>query len=83
MRATPEEKLETIRLVEGSSLGVKRTLAELDVARSTFYRWYRAYVEHGFDGLAPCESQQRRCWHQIPDAERERAVEAVVARTEL
>ena len=29
MKATPTEKMETIRLVEGSSLGVKRTLAEL------------------------------------------------------
>ena len=58
MRATPEEKLETIRLVEGSSLGVKRTLAELEVARSTFYRWYQAYGERGPDGLAAPDPQR-------------------------
>jgi len=40
VRATASEKLETIRLVEGSELGVKRTLARLDIPRSTFYRWY-------------------------------------------
>jgi hypothetical protein len=26
-------------MVEGSSLPVKQTLAELDIPRSTFYRW--------------------------------------------
>ncbi len=51
MRATPAEKLETIRLVEGSDLPVRRTLEELEVARSTFYRWYRSYEEEGYAGL--------------------------------
>jgi hypothetical protein len=31
--------MEVIRVVEGSSLPVSRTLAEFDVPRSTFYRW--------------------------------------------
>ncbi len=39
MRHSPAEKMETIRLVEESELGVKRTLEELDVPRSSFYRW--------------------------------------------
>ena len=40
MRYTPSEKMEIIRLVEASDLSVKKTLQELDVPRSTFYRWY-------------------------------------------
>lgn len=47
MRYTQAEKLEIIRLVEGSDLPVKKTLEQLQVGRSSFYRWYRAYVEHG------------------------------------
>ena len=38
MRYSTEEKLEIIRLVESSHLGVKRTLDKLGVARPTFYR---------------------------------------------
>ena len=34
MRATPSEKMETIRLVEDSELGVKRTLEMIGVPRS-------------------------------------------------
>ena len=57
MRFTASEKLEIIRLVEESDLGVKRTLAELDIPKSTFYKWYRSYVENGFDGLQPKQPQ--------------------------
>ena len=39
MRYAAAEKLEIIRLVENSHLGVKRTLDKLGVARPTFYRW--------------------------------------------
>ena len=53
MRATAAEKAEVIRLVEGSDLPVKRTLEELNVSRSTFYRWYKAYLENGYNGLEP------------------------------
>lgn len=38
-----EEKLEIIQIVEHSELSIKRTLEELDVPRSSFYRWYQRY----------------------------------------
>lgn len=38
MRYAASEKLEIIRLVEGSHLPVKRTLEKLRVSRPTFYR---------------------------------------------
>jgi transposase InsO family protein len=83
MRYTAHEKLEIIRLVEGSDLPVKLTLEQLDVSRSSFYRWYRAYVDHGFEGLKSQRSQQRRFWNQIPEPERERVVELALERPEL
>ncbi len=83
MRATPAEKLETIRLVEGSSLGVKRTLAELDVPRSTFYRWYQAYSERGPDALAEPDPRRRCFWNRIPQVERDQVVEIALAKPEL
>ena len=51
MTLSASEKFEVIKLVEASELSVKRTLEELDINRSTFYRWYKAYCENGYDGL--------------------------------
>ena len=51
MRRSQEEKREIIHLVEHSELSMRRTLDELNVPRSTFYRWYRQYQEEGEEGL--------------------------------
>jgi transposase-like protein len=52
MRYSPSGKLEIVRIVEGSELSVRRTLQELRIHRSTFYSWYRRYLEVGAEGLA-------------------------------
>ena len=80
MRYTQAEKLEIIRLVDGSDLPVRKTLEQLQVSRSSFYRWYRAYVDRGADGLAPRPSAPRQFWNRIPDSERERVVEIALQR---
>jgi transposase InsO family protein len=82
MRRTASEKLEIIRLVEGSELPVKRVLRELDVPRSTFYEWYRRYEARGFDGLKDRSSCPRRFWNRIPDSERRRIVEVALEHPE-
>lgn len=68
MRYTQAEKLEIIHLVETSDQPVKRTLAELGVPRSTFYRWYARYRIAGAAGLADQSHGPRRFWNRIPDA---------------
>jgi transposase InsO family protein len=83
MRHTAAEKMEIIRLVEGSELPVKRTLQELNVARSSFYRWYRAYREHGLDGLTNRTPSQQRFWNRIPEAERRKVVQIALEKPEL
>ena len=72
MRLTAAEKAEVIRLVEGSDLSVRRTLAELGVHRSTFYAWYRRYAEDGAAGLVAKRPAAQRYWNRIP-ARRARA----------
>lgn len=78
-RATAAEKLEIIRLVEESGLPVKQTLAELDVARGTFYRWYYRYQQRGFDGLANHKTLARQFWNRIPQIVRDRVVHQALA----
>jgi transposase-like protein len=58
MRRTTSEKVELIRLVEGSDLSVWQTLRELRLNRSTCYAWYRRYTQRGRAGLEE-EAQQR------------------------
>jgi len=74
MRYTQAEKMEIIRTVENSELGVKQTLDELDVNRSSFYEWYRRYEASGYDGLAVRKSIARKFWNKIPDAEKKQVV---------
>ena len=50
--------MEIIRIVQDSELGVKRTLEELGISRSTFYDWYKRYLEEGYEGLKPRESKR-------------------------
>ena len=83
MRFTQSEKMEIIRLVQGSQLGVKRTLEELDVPRSSFYRWYKRYQEEGYEGLANRPPNSRRFWNKIPDCEKQRVIDVALAKPEL
>lgn len=82
MRYSQSEKMEVIRIVEGSPLGVKPTLRELGINRSTFYTWYRRYREEGYDGLAPKACKKRRFWNAIPPWEREKVVEIALEHPE-
>ena len=83
MRRSASEKMEIINIVEGSELGVKRTLDELGISRSTFYEWYKRYLEDGFDGLKPKVPKRNSFWNKIPEKERNRVVETALDKTEL
>jgi len=52
MRYSQAEKREIIHLVEHSNLSIRKTLTELDVPMSSFYRWYLNYQKDGYEGLA-------------------------------
>ncbi len=75
MRRSAEEKREIIHIVEHSQLSVTQTLQELDVPRSSFYRWYGAYLEEGEEGLIDKRPQPRQFWNRIPDTVRKKVVD--------
>ena len=68
MRYAAAEKLEIIRLVEQSSLSVRRTLAQLGIPRSTFYCWYDRYRAGHAEGLEDRTPSPRRAWNKLPAA---------------
>jgi putative transposase len=82
MRYSQSEKLEIIRTVEESSLGVKWTLWELGITRNTFYKWYRRYRVGGDAALAPHLHDRRRFWNALPPWVRKRVVETALDQPE-
>ena len=83
MRYPAEEKLEIIRLVEGSHLPAKQTLDKLGIPRSTFYRWYDRYLENGIDGLVDLAPMPVAVWNKVPDDIRQRIVDLAKDETDL
>jgi transposase InsO family protein len=83
MRYPASEKLEIIRLVEQSTLSVRRTLDNLGIPKTTFYRWYDRYVAFGLSGLEDRSSGPGRVWNRIPDDVREQIVDLALDEPEL
>jgi putative transposase len=74
MRYLASEKLEIIRLVEESTLPVRRTLEKIGIPHATFYRWYDLYHTGGPEALEDQQPKPDRVWNRIPDDVRERIV---------
>ena len=74
--------MQIIHLVEESELPITRTLWELDVPRSTFYRWYQRYQEGGYDGLADQKPAPHQFWKFIPESVRDHVVEVALEQPE-
>lgn len=83
MRYAASEKLEIIRLVEGSHLSARLTLAKLGIPRTTFYRWYDRYLRRGEAGLQDQSAKPRHVWNRIPDEVRRKVVKLALQETEL
>jgi putative transposase len=83
MRYPASEKLEIIRLVEGSHLPVNRTPEKLGVSRPTFHRWCDLYQRFGEDGLEDRRSGPGRVWNRIPDEVRGQLIDLALEQPEL
>ena len=83
MRYSASEKYEIIRLVEESSLPVRKTLRQLDIHKSTFYNWLHRYQEHGVDGLEDRKPTPTLTWNQIPDGHRDAIIDLALDKPAL
>ena len=83
MRYPASEKLEIIRLVEGSHLSARLTLAKLGIPRTTFYRWYDRYLQRGEAGLKDQSPKPKHVWNRIPDEVRRKVIKLALKETEL
>lgn len=83
MRRSASEKMEIIRIVDGSELSARQTLRELGINRSTFYGWYKRYQEKGFDGLEDAKPHARHFWNRIPPSVQRLVVDEALKQTQL
>ena len=83
MRYSASEKYEIIRLVEESSLPIRKTLRQLDIHKSTFYNWLHRYQEHGVDGLEDRKPTPTLAWNQIPDDHRHAIIDLALDKPAL
>ena len=75
MSLSASEKVEVIRIVADSELSIRQTLSELDISRSSFYRWYQDYLPGGPDALENRSRSPRRFWNKLPESVKEQCVE--------
>jgi transposase InsO family protein len=83
MRYSASEKYEIIRLVEESSLPIRKTLRQLDIHKSTFYNWLHRYQEHGIDGLEDRKPTPTLAWNQIPQDRRDAIIDLALDKPAL
>ncbi|WP_306045141.1 IS3 family transposase [Nioella sp. MMSF_3534] len=83
MRYPASEKLEIIRLVEGSHLPTRRTLDKLGIPRTTFYRWYDRYLSGGPEALEDRSPRPSRVWNRIPEPVREKIKNLALKESDL
>ncbi len=83
MRYLASEKMEIIRTVEESSLGVLRTLDQIGIARSTFYNWYDRYLPGGPEALEDRKPKPKAVWNKVPDEQRKRLLDMALDAPEL
>jgi putative transposase len=72
-----------LQLVEQSHLPVLRTLEQLGIAPSTFYRWYDLYQTGGPEALEDRSPKPRRVWNRIADDVRVQILDLVPNMPEL
>ena len=60
-----ERKRELIELVRRTPQSKRTTIAQLGLARSTYYRWQRRYRDQGEVGLADRKPEPGRVWNRL------------------
>jgi putative transposase len=65
VRRAARVKAEVLQLLVRSPLPVRRTLKELQIAPSTYYRWKRGYALKGWAGLEDLPPVPKQVWNKL------------------
>ena len=70
-------------MVQQSNLSVTRTLARLDIHKSTFYNWLGRYHDGGLDALDDKKPQPSMAWNKVPTEHRQALIDFALRETDL
>jgi putative transposase len=80
---TGQMKGDLIEKVESQRGRRSEILQELEIPRSTYYRWRKAYEGHGLEGLTKIKPSARRIWNRLTAGETEKVLEIARLHPEL
>jgi transposase InsO family protein len=66
------QREDLIKDVEKTPGRRSRLLKDLQISRTTYYRWRRSYDENGMDGLSKGKPMAKRIWNKLTPEEAER-----------
>jgi putative transposase len=78
-----ENKRELIELVRRAPQAKQRTIAELGLSRSTFYRWQRRYQDQGEAGLVDRKPEPGAVWNRLRPREQTVILETALESPDL
>ncbi len=78
-----EKKRAMIELVRRSPQPKRATIAELGMARSTFYRWQRRYRDQGEAGLLDRKPEAGAVWNRLRPEEQAVVLESALQQPDL
>ena len=61
----------------------RKTLEQIGISRTTFYRWYDRYLTGGLEALDDRPSRPDRVWTRIPDKVRQQIIDLALEECEL
>jgi transposase InsO family protein len=64
------QREDLIKMVEKSGRHKVNILNDLEISRSTYYKWRKSYDEDGITGLAKSKTSARRVWNKLTGDER-------------
>jgi putative transposase len=76
-------KEDLIQKVEGQRGCRSNMLEELEISRSTYYKWRKAFEEYGLGGLTKIKPSARRIWNRLTAGETEKVLEIARLHPEL
>ncbi|MBI3008981.1 MAG: DDE-type integrase/transposase/recombinase [Candidatus Omnitrophica bacterium] len=78
-----EQRMDLVRKVELQQGRRDEVLRALGIARSTYYKWRKAYYEGGLDALKKAGTRARRIWNRLSAQEVEKVIEIARHHPEL
>jgi len=70
-------------ILEESSLGISRTLWQLDLPKATFYNWYNRFLTRGIEALEDQKPTAHVSWKKVPETQCQDPVEMALDLPEL